>query len=647
MALDHSRTGLLFRALFGWLGAFAGWTAASVPLTLAGLPFAALWLAFGAAVLGAVIGARHGARLAIAGEFALPRPASLVAGFRQSLPWMLGTGLYALAAAYFVKSSNAMPLWAVITGLALAVLIAIRKAAPESGQDAADISPAKISYLVLGLLTGGILLLYIGLNRPDSDDAFYLNLVIGLRSSDAGMMVEDTMYGVPGWPILGSNYRVEALPTLAAALSWATGLSAVDVAHGVLPILWCLAWTMTLAAIGLGLFGKRWPVFVILSVLATLAFAGTLQTWGTHGVARLFHGKAPLLLIVVPLTVHTALLARQNRISLQTALILLALLQIAAVGLTANAIYLAPLTLGVTLAAAFLVQPALRQSLILISPAAFPLLAGLWILYFDPPVVAGLGKDVSDLSLWDMAGQKTTLGLLLVTILAATLAALLVPKGRILAAFVLATAVLVVNPVTWPIFEAHITGGLSFRVWWALPVPMLLAFMLTFASSMAPWPNQASAAAIAGLAAMAFLPSGLIGMNETALKPSLHKLPPEAEIAQSVVELGGPVMTLAPEAIAAWMPTFEAGPPLVFSRSLYLFHSAQIVPADVIAPRVLLADWIDGRSTPPMTEVLGALTKLCVETLVLPDDRIEDVPGATSLGKMRGYQVFRLQGCPT
>ena len=62
--------------------------------------------------------------------------------------------------------------------------------------------------------------LYIVVLRPDADDTFYLNLPIRLKTTTYGMMVANTIYGLPDWPILGSNYRIEALPTLVAGPSW-------------------------------------------------------------------------------------------------------------------------------------------------------------------------------------------------------------------------------------------------------------------------------------------------------------------------------------------------------------------------------------------------------------------------------------------
>ncbi len=635
-------TPLLPAMLLAVLGSFAGWTLGSIPLTLAGAPFATLWIAGVAGVIGAVIGARCGPALWPAVVLPEVAPAFRLPSLRSALPWLAGTGVFLVAAVWFVKSGNALTLWAVMLVLAVAAFFTSRpENLPERTTSGRAPAP-NLSLWAVALLALGIIALYVILHRPDADDAFYLNLPLGLQLPGAGMMVEDTMYGTPGWPILGSNYRAESLPTLTAALAWATGLSVTAVAHGVLPVIWCLTWALTLAVIGRMAVGRHWWIFAILSVLATMALAGTLQTWGTHGVARMFHGKAPLLVIVVPLIVQTVLMVHGNLVSTGRAWTLLFIFQTAALGLTANAIYIAPLTLGLSLAATFLIRPDLKRSLILLTAAAVPLLVGVWLVAVDPPVVAGHGNDVRDLSLWDMAGGKVNLGVLLVTLLAAALAARFVPGTRVLTAFVLAGLVLIVNPLLWPLFNQHVTGGLAFRVWWAIPVPMLLALGLTWAASQTPRPKLAAALVAAGLAGMAVLPSGLIGMADTSLKPSLRKLPAEADLARQIVDMAGQSMTLAPEAIAAWLPILETRPPVVFSRSLYLFHSGQVMRPEAIASRVLLADWIDGRATPTQAEVEAALSALCVKTMVLPAAMHSAIPGFEPMTEVGSYKVLKL-----
>jgi hypothetical protein len=613
---------LALDALLLWLGFFAGWSLVSIPLTLTCQPVGWLWLALAGGLVTAFL-AYAWLRKPIG--FALLDP--------SPLPWptgpfpvrdllLAGGGLAILAGAglAFIVTSNALPLWGAT--LLLAVFTLVRTQGHAAAPQSRPVEPAAPGAAWTGLACLALLIaaLYLMILRPDPDDAFYLNLPIGLLSGQNCMMAADTMLGTDGWPLLGSNYRVEALPTLTAALSWATGLPVITVGHLVLPLLWCLAWAAALAVIGHGLFGRHWALFAMLTVLAAMVLSGTLQTWGVHGIGRMFHGKAPLILIVFPLMI--ALVARGGA-NLPTFLALFGLSAVA-VGLTANAIYLAPLVLGLSVVAAVVVRPTEWQRWLVLLAAAAPAVgAGLWLLLFDRPEGASDGgaTDLVQLSLWEMASEKTTLGLLIGTLALAALAGRIGAGGRWLTAYLAAFLVLVLNPLLWPVYERFVTGGLNYRLWWTLPLPGFLAFALTYAVLRSGWPRAGGTLIAAGLAGLTLMPTGLIGMTETTLGLSAHKIPPEASaVARGVLSKAPDTGTvLAPERISAWLPVWEGHPDLVYARTLYLGHSATRVAPERLAPRQLLADWVAGKKGIPTDKVLAALRLLDVRVIVLPD----------------------------
>ena len=638
-----------------WLGFFAGWSAVSIPLTLGCWPVASLWLACAGGVVGAAL-AILSLRAPLAQALLPPAESAgtvpLPAG-RSALVWIGGILALGVAALAFIATSNAVPLWAVLLVMALASSQAGGRQADGQGvaQQSASNGGAALGLVVLGL---GILALYVVVLRYDSDDAFYLNLPVGLLSGKTCMMAADTMLGVEGWPLLGSNYRVEALPTLTAAVSWASGLSVVTVGHFVLPVVWCVVWACTLAVIGHGLFGRNWIVFAVLAVLASLALAGTLQTWGVHGVGRMFHGKAPLILIVVPLMAWIVVRSAGGRMGLGPALASLTGLSLTAVGLTANAIYLAPLALFMALAASALAfgQSGLRK-LPLILAALPPVAAGLWLLLFDRPVGAsdGGGSPWSQLALWDMAAQKTTLAVVIATLSMAALAGLVGRGGRWVSGYLAAFLIFVMNPLLWPVYDRFVTGGLNFRLWWALPVPTFLAMALTWGLIRIGLPRAGGALAAAGLAGMSVLPTGLLGMPETLLHPSIHKLPPDRlPVVREVLAIAPPEGTvLAPESIAALLPIWEGHPKLVFSRVLYLEHNAPLLTPEQLEPRKRLADWVSGAAEVPVPQVVEALRQLGVRVIVLEEtplavnaQTVMQQAGASPAATVAGHVLWTL-----
>lgn len=631
-----------------WLGFFAGWTVGSVPLTLSGAAFGTLWIALIAGLGGAWLGGR--ARGMLGAIFLItPEP---VQDIRPPSRMDLMVALVAVigvlgATAFFIPTSDARPLWTVV--LLSAVLMLWRTPGTRPEDPVRWSSPYAPPLMVVLFLALGLWLAYIFLLRPDSDDAFYLNLPIGIATATHGMLEWDTMYGAPQWPLLGSNYRVEALQTLIAAIAWASGLSVVVVAHLVLPSIWCVIWAATLALIGTSLFGRKWWVFAILAVLSTFVFAGTLQSWGVHGLSRLFHGKAPLVLIIVPLLFTVTYRADVLDIPLRRIIPVQAGLIAVAVGLTANALYIAPLVLGLAVCASWITRgfkaPHRVWALSAVTPA---LIVGLWLMFFDTPVTIPPddGREFAHLAVWDMFPNKLLLGLMAVTIIGAILVSALVPRARFVTACLVSALLFVLNPFLWPTYNGSVTGGLNFRLWWAVPVPFLFAVFLAWVVIRFDRRVGLFPVTVVALSALSLTPGGLVGMPETELSLSLTKRPPgRADVAEKVIAMAQGKRVLAVEDIAAWIPTFENHPPQVYIRRIYLDQNMTVVAAADLGPRRVLADWIN--SGMELENLPDSLVHVCPQVIVISKQKPPHEPEAFArryhgnlILDMHGYQAY-------
>jgi hypothetical protein len=651
-ALMRIQTGL-----FLWIGFFAGWTLVSVPLTLIGAPFATLAFAGIAGVAAMVLVWRTRDRIGQACQTtctATPGPAWPSGRLRLATA-IAAALVFAAAAAVFVKTSDATALWVTCLGLCLISLLWSPAPVQIAPSTATPATPRLgLGFAVLSVVICG---LYIVVLRPDADDAFYLNLPIGLKTAAHGMMVADTMYGLPDWPILGSNYRIEALPTLVAGLSWLTGLSVLTVGHAVLPLIWCLCLAATLCTIGYGLFRHDWHVFAAIFILAGLAIAGTLQNWGVHGIFRFFHGKGALLNIIVPLTFFIVLQHDRRAVPSRVAVAILGLLQLAGLGLTANAVYIAPLALGLSVAAVTLVTPTdLWRNAKLMVAVAPPLAAGLFLFLFDRPTSNQhlATQVIRDLGIWDMANAKYLLAVLLGLLFAAALAGLAARRNRWVSAYLLAALVFVINPYLWPYYARFVTGDLNFRLYWAIPVPMFIAMGATAVImrrdrivSGAVW------VLCLGLVAM---PLGIFRSEGSTIKPTLLKVPLAAfAVARAATAQVTPDRSiLAPEAISAWLAIAEGHARPVFTRRLYLDQSAPVVASARLAPHMMLADWINAVVIPPDDEVAAAMRALCVGVVVRPAngpdnfDSVMALIDGSPVADLQGYRVFRTSlDCPS
>lgn len=639
------------RVTLVWLGFFAGWTLGSVPLTLLCAPFQALWGAFGLGLLGAGFTV-----------FFLEKPLApvlLTPAIPSTFPaksinmLIFGGALAAIVCAVvlFISTANAWPLWLVIILVGAATLSMRDLPSVDSRPELpAEGMLTSVSVVLLAL---SILALYIGILRPDADDSFYLNLPIGLASRQSCMMYADTMYGVRDWPILGSNYRVEALPTLSGALSVITGLSVITVSHLLIPGIWCIVWATTLVVIGHGLFGRYWWAFAILAVLSSMSFGGTLQTWGVHGIARMFHGKAPLILIVFPFLVYLTFRTEASKTSFGVTFAAMFGLCAVALGLTANAIYLAPLVLFFALFSARIAFPgAPITRLMLIIASAAPVLAGGWLFLFDRPVSANPDLDWSistTLAIWAMAYNQVLVLALGIILGLGALAARCSQMGRAVTAYTILFLLVAINPILWPLYDHFVTGGLTFRMWWTLPLPTFFACALTWGIIRFGYVRLGTGIVAVFLLAAALMPSGLIGMAGTTIRPSVHKVPPEVipVIELVMANTQSRATVLAPEGISSWLSIWEGHPPLVYTRQLYFVHSSQAVEPARLAPRKLLAEWINGQAIHTPESILEALASTETRIIVVPTsgkprfaDEILRQCKAKIIGSVASYDVF-------
>jgi hypothetical protein len=212
------------------------------------------------------------------------------------------------------------------------------------------ISPKII--LIFGIGIG--ILFYLFSHRFDLDDANFVNLAVGARRFDGPVLDVDTMLGHGPGPIHLPTYRVHSFELLVATLADLLALPTIDVAHIVVPLLFTILFVIAVARIGYESIRNDW-IGAFLLLLALQLFAGTtLDGWGIHGLTRFFEGKAEFVTIVVPLLIYYSYRAIRDGRLLD--FIMIAVLQISAVGLTANALYGAPLAVGLASLSAAIAQ---------------------------------------------------------------------------------------------------------------------------------------------------------------------------------------------------------------------------------------------------------------------------------------------------
>lgn len=446
------------------------------------------------------------------------------------------------------------------------------------------------SWHTLALLGLGAVCAVVSLvaNRPDIDDARYVNMAVGVADlPHQAVLYFDTLH--PGKvEFRPPYYRVHSIEALVGLVAWLTGLQGLTIAHLWLPPFASLFLPAAVARLAREVMPARF-LWVVLAVVAVYLFDGSNHRgYANFAVVRLFQGKAILISSCAPLIVAYGMRFGRDR-SLRS-WFFLAASQVAALGLSSTAVWLAPIlaTLGVgsTLRLRELKVVARAAGLTVLS-SLYPLVAGLAIMtQLRPRASADASPQVyslleSNLQLLEKTLVQT-LGdhysgpvMIAAWLLAWPLAT--TPSGRRMFALsgVVVTAI-AANP-----YLAHwmgtVTGKSAYwRVMWVAPLP--LAFGVLVASLLRPglrarsWLQNAMVGA--GLVAVLVVtPANLVlsRANKVRILRPTTKVPRRIKRTIGVLrrELRPRSLVVAPREVSVWLPTYRDAPLPILTREAY------------------------------------------------------------------------------
>jgi hypothetical protein len=410
--------------------------------------------------------------------------------------WLRAALVVAGAAALFAWRGDAVALWWVgvlvlSAAAALFVLGTPPRVEPAVGGRAREA-------VLLALAVSGAALALVA-HRDDHDDAFYVNVAAAISDApEAVLLRDDTLHGVPGLPIQHPAYRLHGFEVLAGAVAFATGIPAIAVFHLGLAALGAFLLPLAQARLFRLLTPRTW-LWTVAALLLVLVATGDAHRWyGNFAFVRMWQGKAFLLGVFLPLVQAHALefgLSPSWRGWLR-----LFAAQVAALGASSTALWAAPAAAGIALACA--VVPGWRGLRIL----AVGVLASVYL------VAAGLALRHAMESESHARGARWTAELAEQAERSAREAhapgvqlaesfTLVLGKGRLrtaaVVACVLAWAVtgpglavrfailapllsgLLLEPHASRWLAEHAIGPYTWRALWVVPVPALLALVVT------------------------------------------------------------------------------------------------------------------------------------------------------------------------
>jgi len=473
--------------------------------------------------------------------------------------------------------------WGALLALGWAWLSNLRAASRTAPSDIAGQGvPRKQAAWVVFLVAAAAVGVTLIANRPDPDDALHLSIPATLlRFPQQPVLLHDTLYRLPGAPILTPFYRLNSYDVLIGVLARISGVDHHVIAYLVLPSLlavFCvLAWVYLLRRI----VPTRWPSALLILFLVVLALGEAHRAYGNFAFVRLFQGKAILATCMVPVIAGAALsYARHGGV--RHWLLLLAA-QITALGFAATALFVAPAAAALGLAGGWstnIASSSRRFALGLLASAY--VLAAAWAMtsatHGGEGFVSANPVTVIPGMLDNTWGPWST-KVLLVALLAAWAFARDPVRARYLSAGAFFFLLAVLDPYTCRFVADHFVGVYTYwRLTWALPLPFFLAVVLDGVVDRAlhVTPKALAACACAILAGLALVFGWQFGTlradnGVTLGVPRLKVYPVEyavaRQVAEEVPETGA---VLAPELVAFWLPTFVVHPQLVGTRIPYL-----------------------------------------------------------------------------
>jgi hypothetical protein len=442
--------------------------------------------------------------------------------------------------------------------------------------------------LLLGLCIACAALTLV-VHRADPDDAFYLNIAVAAVDRPGEPLIAyDTLHGLSRVPLSLPVYRVHAVELLAALISHCSGVPVLTVAHLWLPALMAflvpLAWARLLRLV----MPRAWLWGVFLCVMYLLLAGGASHGHGNFAFMRLQQGKAVMLALCVPLVmaygIEFALVPGRSR------WLRLAAAQIAAVGMSASALWLAPATAGLALASALPFAPRSLGTLAAgLAASAHPLVLALALRGATESAFRDAAVRLSDATMRSEAllaqAAEVSLGSDGVTLLVvfALLGCWSVASSplmrRLCVAYGLVFLLIFWSPLTASWIATHVTSGLTYwRVFWLAPIPLMVAVVLSAPLSLCQgtrpgWLAPGAACLLAALL-LGFGPSAYsfsaskgawIGLADWKVPPALL-----GAVLATGEHAGPGDLVLASKEVAPWIPALHRHPTPLVVRVSYL-----------------------------------------------------------------------------
>lgn len=533
----------------------------------------------------------------------------------------------------FLARAPAHTLVLIWPALALPAAYAWRRSWPTPSS-VSEARTTRVTAGLLALVAGGLALL---LARPDLDDySFFHRAVAQLEHLDEPFLRDETSHGML-LPPLSNHHLLTAYEPLVALAADRLGLDPILLYQNGAPFLAGIL----LIGVWLALYrhvGLDW--WMSLTATATaLAFhlldGGPHRSFGNFGIVRLWHGKAILATVVLPLVLLLAL--RFLRDPSLRRWSVLALAAVSGVGLSSSAIFLIPaLAAAVGLAHLTSGRPqAWRQSLLIQAAVGYASMLGLAIGldWLPRPIDSRIWTSFPE-DWWQNVSLVVGGRLLGTRDLAITLAlpmlVLAPPFRRLVPMISLALVAIFTNPWTGPLWLHLVEAAAYWRFVYLLPVTWCAGLLAAaFAGGGLKWQRRLAVSVILLLAIAAF-PGSTLAPPTFWHRPWAYKFSPRPlDFALEAVDRLAGRRVLAPPAMVI-LPLMDPSITLVAGRPFQTLHSFRNLGREAEGERRLRAQAlvVRGGTDPALRNALDRSLDAGVDALIVRRPALADLRSA-------------------
>lgn len=574
----------------------------------------------------------------------------------RALPTAARLGAPAIAVAAYAGTGSTWIFWVLAVVFATVEMLAAPPASSAEARpsDAPTTPPGPRGragvVIVIGILGTLAALLTAGARRPDPDDAYFVSAATSaLEAPDAALLRFDGMHrdGLP--PVEQALHWAGVYELLLAVIASVSGAPVGFLYYVLFPPLWALLALLS-HWVALRLLLPRSAALpgLVALVFLLVVWGDGHRTLGNFAFVRLFQGKAAFLLVILPAIVVAAVRFRESPTRRRWLALLLG--QSAAAGVTANALLVAPLAAALAVVARPRATRAFAWTLAAGAAASAPLvlLAGATFLRLAP-YRGALDVDRVLLGYEPVLGEeRAPLALLALLLLPPLAARAGLPRAGWIAGYVWVVVLVVFFPPTASLAASAIGNVFSWRIFWAVPLPLLVSAAAGLVASPL-LPRRGLRAFALGIWAAAFALAGPWAVSRAVWSwsnlgaPKVAPAPyAAAELVARVAARGG--RALVPEAVAVPLAGLPGAPPLVAVRRLYLAKLDGVIPPDDLALRASLLAAVEGHpGAPPLSRFLKLVERERIATIAFPA-RHRDARELEAALAARGFSLHRAAG---